>query len=212
MSTKVKVTETFVSLQGESTWAGLPCFFIRLSGCNLRCRYCDTRYAYEGGSETPVSELVESFVRSGVALAEITGGEPLLQQGFADLATGLLQRGSKTVLVETNGSRDLSVIPDGVIAIMDLKCPGSGESAAMDFGNVGRLRPCDEVKFVIGDREDFDWACGMVGRHDLAGRCRAVLFSPVLGTLAAATLGEWLLAARLPVRLQLPLHKVVGIK
>ncbi len=211
MSTTVRVTEAFVSLQGESTWAGLPCFFIRLSGCNLRCRYCDTRHAYEEGAETPVSELVEAFVKSGVPLVEITGGEPLLQPGFADLAAGLLPHGG-TVLVETNGSRDLSVVPAGVIAIMDLKCPGSGESDAMDFGNIGRLRPCDEVKFVIGDRGDFEWACGLVERHHLAGRCRAVLFSPVFGALAAGVLGEWILAARLPVRLQLPLHKVLGIK
>lgn len=159
----------------------------------------------------PVSELVEAFVKSGAPLAEITGGEPLLQPGFADLATGLLPHGG-TVLVETNGSRDLSVVPAGVIVIMDLKCPGSGEADAMDFGNVGRLRPCDEVKFVIGDRGDFEWACGMVERHNLAGRCRAVLFSPVFGALAADVLGGWILAARLPVRLQLPLHKVLGIK
>ncbi len=212
MSATVRVTETFVSLQGESTWAGLPCFFIRLSGCNLRCRYCDTRYAYEEGAETPVSDLVEAFIQSGAPLAEITGGEPLLQPGFADLAAGLLSHGRRTVLVETNGSRDLTAIPEGVIAIMDLKCPGSGESAAMDPGNVGRLRPYDEVKFVIGDRQDFDWACERVERHNLSGRCRAVLFSPVFGVLEATTLGEWILAARLPVRLQLPLHKVMGIK
>jgi 7-carboxy-7-deazaguanine synthase len=212
VSVTVKVTETFVSLQGESTWAGVPCFFIRLTGCNLRCGYCDTRYAYEGGEERPVDEIVEAFLQSRAPLAEITGGEPLLQAGFHALASGLRSRGCKPVLVETNGSRDLSAIPDDVIAIMDLKCPGSGASAAMDWGNIARLRPHDEVKFVIGDRGDFDWACGVVERHALAGRCHAVLFSPVFETLTAATLGGWVQEARLPVRLQLPLHKMMGIK
>ncbi len=231
MNATVRVTETFVSLQGESTWAGLPCFFIRLTGCNLRCRYCDTRQAYDGGRETPVEDLVDAFVQSQAPLVEITGGEPLLQGGFRELATQLrscglskafggvsrpsgpsLAGGRKPVLVETNGSRNLSAIPDDVIAIMDLKCPGSGVSEAMDPENIARLRPYDEVKFVIGDRADFDWACGMVERHALAGRCHAVLFSPVFETLAAAQLGAWVLESRLPVRLQLPLHKIMGIK
>jgi 7-carboxy-7-deazaguanine synthase len=212
VNTTVKVTETFVSLQGESTWAGSPCFFVRLSGCNLRCRYCDTRHAYAEGVETPVAELVEAFHQSRAPLAEITGGEPLLQAGFPELAVGLRERDGKTVLVETNGSLDLSLIPAGIIAVMDLKCPGSGESGAMDMGNLRRLRSDDEVKFVIGDRADFDWACEMVGRHGLASRCRAVLFSPVFGVLAASTLGAWLVEARLPVRLQLPLHKMLEIR
>lgn len=212
MSATVQVVETFVSLQGESTWAGLPCFFVRLSGCNLRCRYCDTRHAYDAGREAAVDQLAAAFVESRAPMAEITGGEPLLQPGFGDLARALLEAGRRPVLVETNGSRDLSVIPEGVVAIMDLKCPGSGETGAMDFGNVDRLRPCDEVKFVIGDRVDFDWACGMVARHALADRCHAVLFSPVFGGLNAAKLAAWMLEARLNVRLQWPLHKALGVR
>ncbi len=212
MSVSVKVAETFVSLQGESTWAGLPCYFIRLAGCNLRCSYCDTRYAYEGGRETTVHELVAGFRASRAALAEITGGEPLLQDGFRDLASRLRDCRRGPVLVETNGSRDLSVVPDGVIAIMDLKCPDSGETAAMDLGNLTRLRPADEVKFVMGSRGDFDWACEMVRQHALPERCHAVLFSPVFGSLEARTLGDWVLESGLPVRLQIPLHKVLGVK
>lgn len=212
MSATVTVTETFVSLQGESTWAGLPCYFIRLTGCNLRCTYCDTRYAYAGGQLTSVEDLAAAFRRSGAAIAEITGGEPLLQEGCIALAQRLRECSTYPVLIETNGSRDISRIPDDVIAVMDLKCPGSGESDAMDLANIARLRPCDEVKFVIGDRSDFEWACDTVRRHGLPGRCHAVLFSPVSGRLAADTLGRWILDAVLPVRLQIPLHKILGIK
>jgi 7-carboxy-7-deazaguanine synthase len=208
----VYVTETFVSIQGESTWAGLPCFFVRLSGCNLRCRYCDTRYAYEPGRETAVEELVAAFLESGAPLAEITGGEPLLQAAAPELARRLRVCGDKPVLVETNGSRDISVLPEGIVTVMDLKCPGSGEAAAMDLRNVDRLRPSDEVKFVIGDHADFEWARDLSARFALPERCRAVLFSPVHGVLAPATLAEWVLAERLPVRAQAPLHKVMGIK
>lgn len=207
----VSVVETFVSLQGESTFAGRPCFFVRLAGCNLRCRYCDTAYAYEGGRDRTVTDLTAEFVASGVSLAEITGGEPLLQAGCRDLALAL-RAGGAQVLVETNGSRDISAIPDGVVAIMDIKCPGSGASEAMNWANIDRLRPADQVKFVIGDRVDFDWACGIVQQHGLDRRCRAVLFSPVSGQLAPATLGEWVLASKLPVQLQVQLHKLIGMK
>jgi 7-carboxy-7-deazaguanine synthase len=211
MSATVAIIETFVSLQGESTYAGLPCYFIRLGGCNLRCRYCDTTYAYAPGRDMPVETLVQECAASGVGLAEITGGEPLLQAGFRELAQGLAA-GGRRVLVETNGSRDISVIPDGVAAIMDLKCPSSGETAAMDLRNIQRLRPYDEVKFVIADRVDFDWAAGMVRSHALERRCHAVLFSPVAGELALASLGTWILETRLPLRLQAPLHKIIGMK
>ncbi len=207
----VSIIETFVSLQGESTFAGRPCFFVRLGGCNLRCRYCDTTYAYQPGRVTPVEQVAGEFAASGVTLAEITGGEPLLQEGVRALAQALLDAGAE-VLVETNGSRDISVVPDGAVAIMDLKCPGSGETAAMDLTNIGRLRPHDQVKFVIGDRVDFDWAADMVRRHALDRRCRAVLFSPVAGHVAPATLGAWVLESRLPVQLQMQLHKLIGIK
>lgn len=211
MPDTVSVIETFVSLQGESTYAGLPCFFVRLGGCNLRCRYCDTRHAYAPGQETPLETLRQAYVESGVALAEITGGEPLLQAGTRDLALTLKAAGAH-VLVETNGSLNIAAIPEGVVAVMDVKCPGSGETAAMDLGNLERLRPYDEVKFVIGDRVDFEWACDLVRRRGIAGRCRAVLFSPVAEALSPASLGAWLLESRLPVRLQMQLHKTLGMK
>jgi 7-carboxy-7-deazaguanine synthase len=211
MSATVAIIETFASLQGESTYAGLPCYFVRLGGCNLACRYCDTTYARGPGRDTPIEALVRECAASGVGLAEITGGEPLLQAGFRDLAVGLGAGGCR-VLVETNGSRDISAIPDGVVAVMDLKCPGSGETAAMDLHNLQRLRPYDEVKFVISDRVDFDWAADMVRTHTIDRRCHAVLFSPVAGELPLATLGGWILETRLPVRLQAALHKLAGMR
>ncbi len=210
--TMLSVTETFLSIQGESTWAGLSCFFIRLAGCNLRCRYCDTPLAQTGGTARDLDGLVEEARQSGAAITEITGGEPLLQAGFRDLAQALLEATHKPVLVETNGSLDISRIPDGVIAIMDLKCPGSGHSAAMDYGNIQRLRAHDEVKFVIADRYDFEWAAEMVRRHDLARRCHAVLFGVVQGELALSSLGHWVLEARLPVRVHTQLHKAMGVR
>jgi 7-carboxy-7-deazaguanine synthase len=208
----VSVCETFLSIQGESTYAGLPCFFIRLAGCNLRCRYCDTTYAYNPGLEAPIPDLVNACRDSRAAIVEITGGEPLLQPGFRELATALRDQGGKPVLVETNGSRDISVIPTGVVAIMDVKCPASGESESMDPANLGRLRPQDEVKFVVSDRKDYEWAREFVKGHDLSRRCHAVLFSPVWGAVNARELGEWILADNLPVRVQVQLHKVMGLK
>lgn len=213
MNKAVFVTEVFASIQGESTWAGLPCFFVRLSGCNLRCGYCDTTHAYPQGRKTSVALLVKRFAASAAALAEITGGEPLAQPGFRDLAAGLAKVAKgRPVLVETNGSLDISVIPADVIAVMDVKCPGSGESAAMDPGNLARLRLRDEVKFVVGDRRDFDWARRLVVKHKLHERCHAVLFSPVHGKLGAETLASWVLSSGLPVRVQCQLHKVLGVK
>lgn len=208
----LSVTETFLSIQGESTWAGLSCFFIRLGGCNLRCRYCDTPLAQAGGKLRDLDGLVEQARQSGAAITEITGGEPLLQAGFRDLALALLEATHRPVLVETNGSLDISKIPDGVVAIMDIKCPGSGHTAEMDFGNIRRLRAHDEVKFVIADRYDFEWAADMVRRHDLAGRCHAVLFGAVHGELALSSLGQWVLEERLPVRVHTQLHKTLGLR
>jgi 7-carboxy-7-deazaguanine synthase len=210
---RVRVTETFVSLQGESSWAGLPCYFVRLAGCNLRCRYCDTPLANAPGSERAAADLAAEFAASRALIAEITGGEPLLQPGWRALALALhAAGGGRPVLVETNGSLDISVLPEAVIAIMDVKCPGSGESKAMDFANLRRLRPRDEVKFVIGDRADFEWAAGVVRDHALDKACHAVLFGAVAGQLEAGTLAEWILAAGLPVRLQVQLHKLLGVK
>jgi len=208
----VNVCETFTSIQGESSCAGLPCFFIRLSGCNLRCTYCDTKQAYAPGKDMSIPDLVADCSASSAVIVEVTGGEPLLQPGFRDLATELRENAGKQVLVETNGSQDISVIPDGVIAIMDVKCPGSGENEAMDLENIGRLRPKDEVKFVIGGRDDYDWAKHFVKQYNLTSVCRYVFFSPVFGLLSAKELGEWIVRDGLPVRLQVQLHKILGME
>jgi 7-carboxy-7-deazaguanine synthase len=208
----VSVCETFTSIQGESSYSGLPCHFIRVSGCNLRCSYCDTRYAYPPGRDVPVEELVAECAGIAVPIVEVTGGEPLLQPAFPELAAALRDRSGKRVLVETNGSLDISRVPDGVVTIMDVKCPGSGESEAMDPGNVERLRPEDEVKFVLADRSDYDWATQFVERHGLAERCAAILFGPVHGVLDAGTLSQWILEDGPPVRLQLQLHRLLGRK
>ena len=214
MKTKaVRVTECFTSIQGESTYAGLSCFFIRLTGCNLRCVYCDTQHAYQGGRDITIAALARRFAASPATLAEITGGEPLAQSNFRPLALALLKASKgRPVLVETNGSLDISVIPEGVTAIMDVKCPESGEAGAMHLDNLKLLRPADEVKFVISSRGDFNWACRLVRQHHLAFRCHAVLFSPVEGKLPATTLAGWVLKSGLAVRVQLQLHKVLGLK
>ena len=208
----VNICETFVSIQGESTYVGLSCYFIRLAGCNLRCRYCDTTYAYAPGVEAPIPDLVIECRGNKAAIVEITGGEPLLQPGFRELAAGLRDQGGKPVLVETNGSLDISAVPAGVITIMDVKCPASGVSEAMDPANIGRLRPQDEVKFVLSDRKDYEWARDFVKRHNLATRCHAVLFSPAFGRLPAKEVGQWIIDDGLPVRVQVQLHKVLGMK
>ena len=187
----VSILEVFVSLQGESTYAGLPCFFVRLAGCNLRCRYCDTPNVYDTGTATPITELVDQFRRSRVAVAEITGGEPLLQPEFPALAVALRDtEPGRTVLVETNGTRDLALVPDRVIAVMDIKCPGSGQHDAMDWANIAKLRRYDEVKFVVTGRDDFEWAAEIVRRYGLVSACHAVHFSPVFGTLGDVSFRE----------------------
>jgi 7-carboxy-7-deazaguanine synthase len=212
MDRRINVAETFLSIQGESTYAGSVCFFIRLAGCNLRCRYCDTTEAWTGGEAVAMEDLVRMACESRAPVAEITGGEPLLQPAFPDFVRLLRERFVGAILVETNGSLDISAIPPGVVAIVDFKCPGSGEAAATEWENVARLRPGDEVKFVLTSRADYDWAASQVRRHGLDKRCHAVLFSPVPGSLAAADLAAWLCADRLPVRLQVQLHKVLGLK
>ncbi len=207
MSTQVQVCEVFSSIQGESSHAGRPCFFIRLAGCNLACVYCDSLYARGAGRPRAVGELLEEFCRSGLDMVEVTGGEPLIQPGTPELLAGL--QGHGLVLVETNGSQDISVIPPEVIAIMDLKCPSSGASAALDWNNLARLRPHDEVKFVIADRQDYQWAKQTMTEHRLAERCQAVLMSPLSPALAAAQLAAWMLEDRLAARLNLQWHKYI---
>ena len=208
----VGVCETFVSVQGESSYAGLPCFFVRLAGCNLRCTYCDTPVVYSEGERRSVASIVTEATAASGILVEITGGEPLLQEAFPELAATLRDRSGKTVLVETNGSRDITIIPEGVITIMDIKCPGSGEVNSFDENNLERLRGRDEIKFVLSDRPDYEWARDFTKSKSLEQRCHAVLFSPVPGVLEAGELARWIMADGLPVRLQVQLHKILGMR
>jgi len=203
----LNVSEIFQSIQGESSFAGLPCAFVRLAGCNLRCRYCDTRYAQEGGTPMSLEEVLDRVSAFGLDLVEITGGEPLVQPETPALAAALLELGCR-VLVETNGSLDISNLPDGAIRIMDIKCPSSGESARFMWENVWKLRDTDEVKFVISDRHDYEWARGIV--RERFGRAKTpVLFSAVFGELPPRNLVEWILKDKLPVRFQLQIHKYI---
>lgn len=201
------INEIYASVQGESTYAGLPCVFVRLTGCNLRCTYCDTEYAFYEGNRRSVESVVEEVLALKVPLVEITGGEPLLQKACVPLAQELLDRGLM-VLIETSGERPIHVLPAGVIRIMDLKCPSSGECERNNWENIAHLTDRDEVKFVVGDRADYDWARSVIGEHALATRC-TVLMSPVHGQLDAREVAEWILADHLPVRLQLQMHKFI---
>ena len=202
------VNEIFHSIQGESTHAGRPCVFVRLTACDLRCSWCDTPYAFDEGRKMTVDDVVARVGAFGCDVVEITGGEPLLQRDVYPLMQRLLDEG-RTVMLETGGHRSADDVPGGVIRIIDVKCPGSGESEKNHWPNLERLRSTDEIKFVIADRPDYDYARGVVARGDLASRAAAVLFSPVHGVLAPKTLAEWILADRLPVRLQLQVHKYV---
>ncbi|UCE06509.1 MAG: radical SAM protein [bacterium] len=203
----LKINEIFYSIQGESTYAGLPCLFIRLTGCNLRCRYCDTQYAYAEGKDTDLNEILNRVNQYNCNLIEITGGEPLLQSETFQLAKSLIEQGKK-VLVETNGTQNIDLLPEPVIRIMDVKCPGSGESNRMDWNNIDRLRANDNVKFVISHREDFDWAVNTVERFNLL-KSAIVLFSPAFGLMKSEILAEWMLKLSLPIRLNLQLHKYI---
>lgn len=206
----LKVTEIFRSIQGESSYAGLPCAFVRLTGCNLRCGYCDTQYAFYNGTPMSVDQVVATVDGFGIKLAEITGGEPLLQAGVYPLMRALLDKGYR-VLLETGGSISLKNVPDAVVKIMDLKCPGSGEEARNDFGNVALLSPRDEVKFVLLDRTDYEWSRDVLRRYALDRKC-GVLFSPVYDKLNLKDLAQWILEDRLTVRLQTQLHKIIWSK
>lgn len=208
----VRLYETFISPQGESTYSGMPCFFIRLSGCNLRCSYCDTSGAWEGGDDVAIADLVKAAQQSGCPLIEVTGGEPLIQDTAEDLLVALAQIENTKLMVETNGTQDISVVPDQAIAVMDVKCPSSGQAEWFDADNIARLRGHDEVKFVIAEWDDYQWARDFVRKHSLTQKCNAVLFSVVHGVLEVAALAEWMVEDRLDVRLQLQLHKIIGHK
>jgi 7-carboxy-7-deazaguanine synthase len=202
------VHEMYVSVQGESTHTGRPCAFVRLSACDLRCSWCDTPYAFTGGKKMSVDEVVAEVEKLRCPLVEITGGEPLLQADVIPLMERLIAAGHE-VLVETGGHLPIKELPPEVVAILDVKCPGSGEAAKMHWPNLEALRAHDEVKFVIKDRADYEYARAIVREHDLASKTEAVLFSPVHGVLAPADLAKWLLEDHLPVRLQLQQHKYV---
>ncbi len=215
------ITEIFKSIQGEGTRAGLPCVFVRLTGCNLRCVWCDTEYAFYGGTKYSLDEVVgqvRALAGTGdarVPLVEITGGEPLLQPETPALAERLLLLGY-TVMIETSGERSVGVLPSEVVKIVDVKCPGSGESGTFDLANLEVLDRKDEIKFVIASRRDYDFAREFMERHGLAARVHAVLFSPVFADpadrwpgLNSRELAEWILSDGLPVRLGLQLHKFI---
>jgi 7-carboxy-7-deazaguanine synthase len=202
------VNEIFHSIQGESSHAGRPCVFVRLTACDLRCSWCDTPYAFHEGRRMSVDEVLDRVRAYGCDVVEITGGEPLLQKDVYALMRRLLEDG-RTVMLETGGHLSVEEVPDGVIRVIDVKCPGSGEAEKVYWPNLERLRPTDELKFVIKDRADYEFARSVVIDRRLAGRCAAIHFSPVHGVQDARQLAEWILADRLPVRLQLQVHKYI---
>jgi len=203
----MRITEIFFSIQGESSYAGLPCVFVRFTGCPLRCSWCDTAYAFYEGTERSLESILNEVEHYDCRLVEITGGEPLAQAEAHGLITALADRGY-TVLIETSGAIDLAPVDPRAILIMDLKCPGSGMEDRNRWSNLSLLKPHDEVKFVIKDRADYDWAVGIIRRYDLSDRQR-VLLSPVFGELEPQTLADWILADRLRVRFQLQVHKLI---
>ena len=200
------VNEIFHSIQGESSHAGRPCVFVRLTGCDLRCTWCDTPYAFDAGRRMSVDEIVTAVAAYDCDLVEITGGEPLLQTEVYPLMARFVEAG-KIVLLETGGHIDVSAVPAAVVKVMDVKCPGSGESEHNEWDNLGRLTTHDEVKFVIRDRVDYEFARAIVRRHGLERLCAAILFSPVHRVLDPRQLAEWSLEDELPVRIQVQLHK-----
>jgi 7-carboxy-7-deazaguanine synthase len=205
----LKVNEIFYSLQGESSYAGRPCVFIRLTGCNLRCSYCDTRYAYEEGTDLDLDMIADQVSSYRCPLIEITGGEPLIQAETPALIRRLLERNLE-VLLETNGSQNIQGVDDRCIKVVDMKCPSSGMEARNDLENLMRLGSKDELKFVIGDRIDFEYAQGVFDDYRPFFRKKTpVHFSPVFGKLEPKLLAQWILEEHLEVRLQLPLHKLL---
>jgi len=213
MTDFLRVTEIFHSIQGESTWAGYPCTFIRLTGCPLRCVWCDTEYAFYGGDKVELTELVEKVRAIGTRLVEITGGEPLIHRNAFVLARMLLDEGY-TVLIETSGAIDVAPLDTRAHKIMDLKCPGSGEAARNLWSNLDHLTERDELKFVIKDRADYEWARDVVRTRGLDtrkahGQLREILFSPVWESVDFKEMAEWILADHLPVRYQIQLHKII---
>ncbi|MBQ27389.1 MAG: 7-carboxy-7-deazaguanine synthase [Nitrospiraceae bacterium] len=203
----LKVTEIYHSIQGESTYVGLPCVFVRLTGCSLRCSWCDTTYAFHGGTYMTIDRICERVHSYETALVEITGGEPLDKPEVLPLVERLCNDGYE-VLIETSGAIDITPIDDRAHVIMDMKCPKSSMTKYMYWENINALKAKDEVKFVIADREDYDWAVSVIEKHRLSGRC-PILFSPVFGILEPSILSDWVLQSTLKVRIQLQLHKYI---
>ena len=206
----LKINEIYASIQGESSHTGLPCIFIRLTGCNLRCSWCDTAYAFYAGNDLTIEETLQKVDTFGLPLVEITGGEPLLQEDVYPLMEALLKKGYR-VMLETRGALPIDKVPQRVIKILDIKCPGSGEEKKNHLENLKLLSPHDEVKFVLLDRADYEWSRDLLRKYDLAPSTQ-VLFSPVYDKLNLKDLSQWILKDRLAVRLQTQLHKVIWSK
>ena len=206
-ATRLRITEIFASVQGEASRSGLPTVFVRLSGCPLRCTWCDTEYAFHGGTTRTLDDILAEIAGHGLPQVCVTGGEPLAQKGCLTLLTALCDAGYD-VSLETSGALDIGAVDPRVSRIMDLKAPGSGEADKNRLANLDHLGPRDEVKIVIADVDDYAWAQQQLATHQLATRC-AVLLSPVEGRLAPATLAQWIVRDRLPVRFQIQLHKVL---
>jgi 7-carboxy-7-deazaguanine synthase len=206
----LEVTEIYKSIQGESSHTGLPCVFVRLTGCNLRCVWCDTAHAFRGGRKMSVQDVVGKVQSFGIGLVEVTGGEPLQQKEVFTLMDALLEENFR-VMLETSGSLSVANVPSPVIKIIDLKCPGSGEVDKNHWGNLNHLSPVDEIKFVIADRADYEWSRSVLKKHELHKKSH-VLFSPVSDKLNLKDLTEWILEDNLPVRLQTQLHKQIWSK
>ena len=204
---KLKINEIYYSIQGESTKAGLPCVFIRLTFCNLRCTYCDTEYAFYEGKDLSIEEILHEVKKYDCNLVEVTGGEPLFQKECVDLMKVLCDEGFE-VLLETGGSLPIKEVDERVKIIIDLKCPSSGMTKKNLYNNIDDLKKIDEVKFVIGNREDYDWSKEMLAKYDLGEKC-VILFSVVFGKLEPVTLVEWILEDKLDVRFQLQMHKFI---
>ena len=203
----LRATEIFHSIQGESTHVGRPCVFIRLTGCPLRCGWCDTEYAFYGGSEWSLSQLLEKVEAYGCPLVEVTGGEPLHQPATFHLISQLCDKGLE-VLIETSGAIDIRPVDDRAQVILDVKCPGSDMMDRMHWPNLGQLASKDQAKFVIKDRADYEWATEIIAQYQLAQRC-PILMSPVFGELDLRALSEWVLQDGLPFRVQMQLHKMI---
>ena len=206
----IKINEIYLSVQGESTHTGLPCIFIRLTGCNLRCSWCDTAYAFHEGKNMSIDEILQKVESFGIHLVEITGGEPLMQDNVYTLMRSLIEKGYK-VMLETGGSISLERVPKEVIKIMDLKCPGSGEQEKNNLDNLKLLVPHDEVKFVILDKKDYEWSRDIIKKYKI-NETAHILLSPVFDKLELKEMVKWILEDRLPVRLQTQLHKIIWDK